>query len=59
MEGIRKGGKLVSAAAHVLVHQYVPFLRQIHTMQAMTDLFFTPKYQIINNSYLIGTYLIS
>ena len=55
MAGIRKGGELVSTAPHVLVHQYSPFIHQIHAMQAMTDLFFTPKYQIINNSYLIGT----
>ena len=53
MAGIRKGGELVSAP-HVLVHQYSPFLHQIHAMQAMTDLFFTPKYQILNNSYLKG-----
>ena len=60
MAGIRKegGGELVSAP-HVLVRQYSIFLHQIHAMQAMTDLFFTLKYQIINNSYLIGTYLIS
>ena len=55
MDSIRKGGELFSAAPHVLVYQYSPFLHQIHAMQAMTDLFFTPKYQIINNSYLIGT----
>ena len=54
MAGIRKGGELVSAP-QVLVYQYSPFLRQIHAMQAMTDLFFTPKYQTINNSYLIST----
>ena len=57
MAGIRKGGELVSAAPHVLVYQYSPFLHQIHAMQAMTELFFTPKYQyqILNNSYLSGT----
>ena len=55
MDSIRKGGELFSAAPHVLVYQYSPFLHQIHAKQAMTDLFFTPKYQIINNSYLIGT----
>ena len=54
MAGIWKGGELASAP-HVLVYQYSPFLHQIHAMQAMTDLFFTPKYQIINNSHLIGT----
>ena len=47
MAGIQKGGELVNAP-HVLVYQYSPFLRQIHVMQAMTDLFFTPKYQTIN-----------
>ena len=54
MAGIRKGGELVSPS-HVLVYQYSPFPPQIHVMQAMTDLFFTPKHQIINNSYLIST----
>ena len=41
MAGIRKRRERVSAAHHVLVYQYSPFLRQIHAMQAMTDLFFT------------------
>ena len=54
MAGIWKGGELASAR-HVLVHQYSPFLHQIHAMQAMTDLSFIPKYHILNNSYLIGT----